>query len=200
MVLDDFIGERTQNVSSTVKVSERLLYYNKAMEAIYYATYPTPLGTVLVTAKPTAITGLWFTERQRHQPAEELFEGWTEAFEHPLLLAAKDWLDAYFAGSQPAVELPLELAGSPFQQAVWRLLTDIPYGSTSTYRELALLVQASQQRLRTPAAQAIGGAVGRNPISLIVPCHRVIGSNGNLVGYGGGLDRKLALLKLEGVL
>ena len=170
------------------------------MEAIFYATYPTPLGTVLVTAKPTEINGLWFTERQRHQPAEELIKGWTEASDLPLLEATKDWLDAYFAGSKPVVDLPLELAGSPFQQAVWRFLIDIPYGSTSTYRELALLVQASQQRQRPPAAQAIGGAVGRNPISLIVPCHRVIGSNGSLVGYGGGLDRKLALLKLEGVL
>ena len=118
--------------------------------------------------------------------------------ETPVLEETKRWLDIYFAGREPDFLPPLHLAGSPFRQEVWALLRQIPYGETTTYRALAEAV-ARKRGLRRMSAQAVGGAVGHNPISIIVPCHRVVGSDGSLTGYAGGLERKVQLLRLEGV-
>ena len=116
----------------------------------------------------------------------------------PVLSEAKRWLDVYFTGREPDFLPPLHPAGSPFRQEVWALLRQIPYGETTTYRALAEAV-ARKRGLRQMSAQAVGGAVGHNPISIIVPCHRVVGSDGSLTGYAGGLERKVQLLRLEGV-
>ena len=109
------------------------------------------------------------------------------------------WLDRYFAGENPQIsELPLAPSGSDFRQMVWKILCDIPSGQTTTYGEIAKKIAARTGR-STMSAQAVGGAVGHNPISIIIPCHRVVGTNGSLTGYAGGIDKKIALLELEGV-
>ena len=108
------------------------------------------------------------------------------------------WLDIYFSGKEPDFMPPLKMQGTVFRQAVWKILLDISYGKTMTYGEIASRL-AREQGLKAMSAQAVGGAVGRNPISLIVPCHRVIGAGRKMVGYGGGLDRKIALLEMEGI-
>jgi methylated-DNA-[protein]-cysteine S-methyltransferase len=121
--------------------------------------------------------------------------------DHPadsVLTRLFSWLDAYVAGRNPAIDFPLAPRGTPFQQRVWHLLRQIPYGETVTYGDIAARVSASSASGRT-SARAVGGAVGRNPISLVIPCHRVVGATGNLTGYAGGIDRKRALLKLEGI-
>lgn len=106
------------------------------------------------------------------------------------------WLDIYFAGRDPGFLPPLSTKGTPFQEEVWEILKEIPYGKTVSYGEIAMRI-AEKRGIKRMAAQAVGGAVGRNPIAIIVPCHRVVGSDGSLTGYGGGLDRKVELLKLE---
>ena len=116
--------------------------------------------------------------------------------ETPVLAEAKKWLDLYFSGKEPNFIPPLHPAGSPFRQAVWKLLLEIPYGQTTTYGEIAGRL-AAMQNTSSMSAQAVGGAVGHNEISIIIPCHRVVGTNGSLTGYAGGIDRKIALLKLE---
>jgi methylated-DNA-[protein]-cysteine S-methyltransferase len=117
----------------------------------------------------------------------------------PVLEAARTWLENYFAGERPEPQqLPLNPKGTEFQKRVWRLLLEIPYGQVTTYGALA--AKLAQERGGKMSAQAIGGAVGRNPISIIIPCHRVIGANGRLTGYAGGLWRKQALLRLEGAM
>ena len=114
----------------------------------------------------------------------------------PVVELARKWLDIYFSGREPDIEVPLHLTGTPFQNEVWELLCAIPYGKTVTYGELAKRL-AEKKGLPRMSAQAIGGAVGRNPVSIIVPCHRVVGANGSLTGYAGGVDKKLRLLELE---
>ncbi|MBU3739977.1 MAG: methylated-DNA--[protein]-cysteine S-methyltransferase [Rhodoferax sp.] len=148
-----------------------------------------PLGPIILAADATGLVGLWF-DGQRHQPDTR---HWPEATGHPLLDRAAAQLTDYLAGRRERFELPLSLAGgSPFQQSVWRALLRIPYGQTRSYGELA--ADLGQAR----AARAVGAAVGRNPLGIIVPCHRVVGTRGALTGYAGGLDRKIALLQLEG--
>jgi methylated-DNA-[protein]-cysteine S-methyltransferase len=167
--------------------------------AVYTHTTTTPLGRVILAAGGDGLCGLWF-EGARHVPDPS---PWTPDAAHPAIREAVTWLDAYFAGLRPVFLSPMTMAGTAFREAVWRRLLDIPYGQTATYGQLAddlagpdgaADVQAGRGRV---SARAVGGAVGRNPISLIVPCHRVIGAGGALVGYGGGLDRKKALLALE---
>lgn len=153
-----------------------------------YTRYASPLGTILLAADEEGLTGLWF-EGQRGCPNKRLARPTGEA---PALDAARCWLDAYFCGREPDFTPPLHLTGTPFQLAVWALLRQIPYGRTVSYGELARLLTVRS------SARAVGGAVGRNPVSLIVPCHRVIGADGSLTGYAGGIDRKRALLALEG--
>ncbi len=155
------------------------------------ASYDSPLGRMLLAASDKGLAGVWF-DGQRHGPDAT---GWTEDPAHPLLQRACAQLAAYFAGRRTGFELPLDLArGTPFQQSVWQALLAIPRGGTTSYAELG-------RRLGRPqAARAVGAAVGRNPVSIVVPCHRVLGTAGALTGYAGGLERKTALLRLEGAL
>ncbi|WCM91174.1 methylated-DNA--[protein]-cysteine S-methyltransferase [Acidovorax sp. NCPPB 2350] len=156
----------------------------------------TRLGDVRLAASPTGLAGLWF-DGQRHQPAEGLDgpHAWPRDADHPVLRAAARQLAEYLDGARDRFDLPLDLAGgTPFQQAVWQALATIPHGATTSYSALA-------RGLGRPlAVRAVGAAVGRNPVSVIVPCHRVLGAGGALTGYAGGLPRKAALLRLEGAL
>ena len=160
---------------------------------IYTQHYDSPLGGILLAADENGLTGLWF-DGGRH-----FAEGLPAAHirrETPILAAAKGWLDIYFTGREPDFLPPLHPAGSLFQQAVWALLLQIPYGKTVTYGQLAARL-AAERGLARMSAQAVGGAVGRNRISLVIPCHRVLGADGSLTGYAGGLDRKAKLLAWE---
>ena len=163
------------------------------------AWYETPfMGRVMVAATDQAIVGLWM-ESQKYFGASMPRGTVVESPNHPLIRKAFSWLDRYYAGEKPATsELPLEPQGSEFRQVIWKLLCEIPYGQTSTYGELAEKA-AELMGKEHMASLAVGGAVGHNPISVIIPCHRVVGANGSLTGYAGGLDKKIALLKHEGV-
>jgi methylated-DNA-[protein]-cysteine S-methyltransferase len=167
------------------------------MDTTYYAILTTPLKTMLAVTTDMALTGLWFCDSLPSFLAVSQSDGWIERPDHPLLVSLKEWLERYFLADNPPVNLPLQPSGSEFQLTVWNLLREIPHGSTKSYGQLAMELADLQQRERPPAAQAIGGAVGKNPLSLLIPCHRVVGANGQLTGYGGGLDRKAALLQLE---
>ena len=155
--------------------------------------YDSPLGGILLAADEKGLTGLWF-EGARYfadkLPAEHAQQ------ETPLLAETRRWLDLYFTGRKPDFMPPLHPIGSAFRQSVWEILLQIPYGKTMTYGEIAAEA-ARRQGLAKMSAQAVGGAVGHNPISLMIPCHRVVGTNGSLTGYGGGIRRKKALLELE---
>lgn len=153
----------------------------------------TPLGRVRLAADEEGLCGLWF-EGSRHAPRVLPDEPGGEA----AIEAARWWLSVYFSGRRPDFTPPLHLTGTAFQQAVWARLLAIPYGTVTTYGALAASL-AEARGLSRLSAQAVGGAVGRNPVSLIVPCHRVVGASGSLTGYAGGLARKAALLRLEGL-
>ena len=155
--------------------------------------YDSPLGRILLAADEIGLTGLWF-EGQKYYAAQ-LPEAHTEQ-ETPILAEAKRWLDIYFTGKEPDFLPPLHPIGSAFRQAVWEILLQIPYGQTMTYGEIARRM-AAQKGLARMSAQAVGGAVGHNEISVIIPCHRVVGTNGSLTGYAGGIDKKMRLLELE---
>ena len=163
--------------------------YQKA----YTIIYPSRLGDILLAADEIGLTGLWFFGQSYFAdtlPAEQV------AQETPILAQAREWLDEYFSGKEPDFTPTLHPIGSPFRQAVWKLLLQIPYGQTTTYGEIARQLEKLQNRPHM-SAQAVGGAVGHNGISIIIPCHRVVGTKGNLTGYAGGLDKKMALLELE---
>ena len=160
---------------------------------IYTGTYQSPLGGILLAADEIGLTGLWF-EGQKY--FAHTLTGEQISKETPVLAEAKKWLDLYFSGKEPNFIPPLHPAGSPFRQAVWKLLLEIPYGQTTTYGEIARQLAEKQGRPRI-AAQAVGGAVGHNKISIIIPCHRVVGTNGSLTGYAGGIDKKVKLLEWE---
>ena len=163
---------------------------------IHTAFYDAPYGRYVMAAEDGALTGLWL-EGQKYFPSD-LPEPSGEETE--IFARIRRWLDDYFAGRQPDVSaLPLAPKGSDFAQSVWQLLLEIPYGHTVTYGQLAARL-AQQRGLAHMSAQAVGGAVGHNPISLIIPCHRVLGAKNQLTGYAGGLDVKTFLLKLEGIL
>ena len=162
---------------------------------IYTQHYDSPLGGILLSADETGLTGLWFDGAKYF--AKGLPRERTDR-ETPALLQAKQWLDLYFSGAEPDFTPPLHPAGTAFQQAIWQLLLQIPYGQTATYGELARRLAREKGR-ETLSAQAVGVAVGHNPISLVIPCHRVVGAGGNLTGYAGGVDKKRALLALEHV-
>ena len=154
------------------------------------ATYDSPLGPILLAASDQGLAGLWF-EGQRHWP--QASASWREYTAHTVLTETRHQLDAYFAGTRLAFNLPLDLSiGTAFQSRVWQALCAIPAGVTQSYAAVAARLGAPR------AARAIGAAVGRNPVSIVVPCHRVLGAAGTLTGYAGGLERKAALLRLEG--
>ncbi|MBQ9336240.1 MAG: methylated-DNA--[Lentisphaeria bacterium] len=163
------------------------------ISAEYQSCYDSPLGGITLESDGEALTGLWFDDPQP-------VPGITDAAEKklPVFDLTEKWLDLYFSGKKPDFTPPLKLIGTPFRKAVWEILLTIPYGRTMTYGEIARLI-AARRKMPRMSAQAVGGAVGHNPVSLIVPCHRVIGAAGKLVGYGGGLDRKVRLLALEGI-
>lgn len=155
---------------------------------LFLTHYASPLGPILLAADETGLTGLWF-EAQKYFPS---FSGVDyQEKETPVLTETVRWLDVYFSGKDPGFLPPLHPQGSPFRQAVWNILLTIPRGQTMTYGEIA-------RRLGVHSAQAVGGAVGHNPISILIPCHRVVGSDGSLTGYAGGVERKARLLQLEG--
>ena len=154
--------------------------------------YKSPLGLVTLAASDAGLAGLWF-EGQKHFPAP--MQAWPEQPAHDVLQEAAKQLTAYFTSQRSHFDLPLDLAcGTAFQQAVWQALMQIPRGQTCSYADLSSAIG------RPSAVRAVGGAIGRNPLSVVVPCHRVLGSGGSLTGYAGGLDRKSALLRLEGAL
>jgi methylated-DNA-[protein]-cysteine S-methyltransferase len=150
-----------------------------------------PLGPMIVAATAHGVAGIWF-EDQRHLPDAS---AWPHRPDHPVLRQAVAQLAEFFSGTRTAFDLPLDLqGGTQFQQSVWRALLAIPRGATTSYARLG-------QRIGQPrAARAVGAAVGRNPLSIVVPCHRVVGTDGSLTGYAGGLERKTALLRLEGAM
>lgn len=162
--------------------------------SIVQTTFHGPLGAMILAATDKGLAGVWF-KGQKHLPPE-LIEPpvWPENAAHPVLKQATAQLREYFAGQRQGFDVPLDLSGgTPFQQSVWQALLAIPQGTTMSYGTLS-------SRIGNPAAvRAVGAAVGRNPVSVIVPCHRVMGADGSLTGYAGGLDRKTALLTLEGV-
>lgn len=164
---------------------------------LYKTTHQTPLGKTTLCSDGLNLVGLWLenqkyfantiTEPMLENPALEVFQN------------TKSWLDKYFKGEKPEISsLPLLMRGSNFRKAVWELLKEIPYGEITTYKNIAEQI-AKQNGIQKMSAQAIGGAVGHNPISIIIPCHRVIGSNGSLTGYAGGLHNKIKLLEHEGI-
>jgi methylated-DNA-[protein]-cysteine S-methyltransferase len=160
----------------------------------YTCTVDTPLGSMAAAAEDEALTGLWFTG-QKYYPAETA--AWIDKPELPVFEKLRSWLGDYFEGKKPRVNFPLNPQGTAFQKSVWEILLQIPCGKVSTYGEIAEQL-ARKQGAASMSAQAVGGAVGHNPISVLIPCHRVVGADGSLTGYAGGLDKKKYLLKLEG--
>lgn len=161
----------------------------------YTTQYQSPVGKILLACDDIGLTGLWFEG--------EKFYALGLAPEHeerntPIFEETKRWLDIYFSGKEPDFMPPLHMIGTPFQLSVWKILCKIPYGKTTTYGEIAKHI-AEERGLSRMSAQAVGGAVGHNEISIIIPCHRVVGTNGSLTGYAGGIATKKALLKLEDV-
>ena len=161
----------------------------------YTHSYDSPLGRILLASNGTALTGLWFYG-QKYFAA--MLDKQHEEKVLPVFEQTSSWLDIYFGGKKPDFTPPLAPVGSEFRWEVWELLLSIPYGKTVTYAGLASAI-AEKRGLAHMSAQAIGGAIGHNPISIIIPCHRVVGSDGSLTGYAGGIDRKIKLLSLEGV-
>lgn len=165
----------------------------------YATTYPSPMGTITLACDEAGahIVGLWL-EGQKYGE-ETTPEKMTERHDLPIFEDTKAWLDRYFAGDNPDLsDIPIAPVGSHFRQQVWDILCEIPYGEVITYGAIAKMI-AKKRNLKRMSAQAVGGAVGHNPISIIIPCHRVVGAHGNLTGYGGGIQKKIQLLELEGV-
>lgn len=158
------------------------------MKIIHYQRWESPLGTMILAARDDSLAGLWFHD-QKYFPIITPEEWWEEPT--PVLTETQQQLSAYFAGRLRHFDLPLDPAGTEFQRSVWNALIAVPYGDTTTYGGLAKQIGLPK------GAHAVGSAVGRNPISVIVPCHRALGSDGKLHGYAGGLARKTQLLDLE---
>lgn len=163
----------------------------------YSTTYPSPVGQFTLASDGTNLIGLWL-EGQKYF-GNTVKENMAEKCQVPVFETTKRWLDKYFKGQQPALPLKsLAPTGSEFRKIVWDLLCEIPYGQVVTYGEIAKKTAARMKR-KSMSAQAVGAAIGHNPISIIIPCHRVVGANGNLTGYAGGIETKIQLLQLEGV-
>lgn len=157
--------------------------------------YDSPLGGITMACSDIGLTGLWF-DRQRFF-ADTLSTDSTEKMTDIFRDTAR-WLDIYFDGGIPDFTPPIHLNSTPFRMTVWDILRTIPYGKAMTYGEISRIT-AERSGRKSMSAQAVGGAVGHNPISIIIPCHRVIGSDGSLTGYAGGLDKKIKLLEIEGI-
>jgi methylated-DNA-[protein]-cysteine S-methyltransferase len=156
---------------------------------IFQSHTTSPLGDVLLAATEQGLAGVWFVQGQEHMPDSS---EWTTEDAHPTLAAAAQQLHDYFSGQRKSFDLPLQPAwGTPFQRAVWQALQRIPYGHTSTYGDIARAIDNPQ------AVRAVGAAIGQNPHTIVVPCHRVVGANGSLTGFAGGLERKKHLLLHE---
>ena len=160
----------------------------------YTSHYQSPLGGITLGSDGEALSGLWFDGQKYFL---DTLSSEHEERELPVFAETRRWLDIYFGGSAPDFTPPLVMLCPDFRRAVWEIMLTIPYGKTVTYGEIAKAV-AKRRGLDSMSAQAVGGAVGRNSISLIIPCHRVVGTSGSLTGYAGGVDRKVKLLELEG--
>lgn len=160
---------------------------------LYYKKISSSLGEITLRSDGQFLTGLWFAN-DKHYGDKDIQDAQTA--ELPVFALAEKWLAEYFAGCKPKVKVPLQFTGTDFQKCVWKILQNIPYGRLVTYGDIACEI-AAQRGLARMSAQAVGGAVGRNPLCIIIPCHRVIGANGSLTGYGGGMWRKVRLLELE---
>lgn len=159
----------------------------------YTTKYQSPVGEILLACDEIGLTGLWFKDEKFY--ALSLDPEHKER-ETPIFCEVKRWLDIYFLGSEPDFMPSIHMIGTPFQLSIWKILTKIPYGKTTTYGEIAKQI-AEERGLKQMSAQAVGVAVGHNPISIIIPCHRVVGTNGSLTGYAGGIEKKVQLLTLE---
>ncbi|SFW47284.1 methylated-DNA--[protein]-cysteine S-methyltransferase [Ruminococcus flavefaciens] len=159
----------------------------------YIYNYTSPLGIITLASNGESLTGLWF-DGQKHFSHKYISES-TEA-ELPIFTRTCNWLDIYFSGNIPDFTPSIYLNTTPFRKAVYDILLTIPYGQTMTYGEIANII-AKQNGVERMSAQAVGSAVGHNPVSIIIPCHRVVGADGSLTGYAGGLNKKIELLKLE---
>lgn len=163
----------------------------------YLTSYSSPLGMITMASDGDKLIGVWL-EGQKYF-AESIIKPTIENDDLEIFISTKQWLDRYFEGEKPNTsELSLEASGGEFRKIVWDILCEIPYGETITYGEIAKKV-AIKMNKKSMSSQAVGGAVGHNPISIIIPCHRVVGANGNLTGYAGGIDKKIRLLEHEGV-
>ena len=159
----------------------------------YTYHYTSPLGGIMLSSNGTELTGLWFDGQKYF--GDTLPEKYTEK-DLPIFKETKRWLDIYFSGKAPTFTPPLKMETTPFRKAVWEIMLTIPYGKTMTYGDIARTI-AEQKGLGKMSAQAVGGAVGHNSISLIIPCHRVVGTNGSLTGYAGGIKKMVLLLTME---
>ena len=163
----------------------------------YKTTFLSPIGEITLSCDGKSLTGLWI-EKQKYHGATILSAS-KENDDLPIFTETKKWLSRYFSGEKPRISvLALHTIGSEFRQGVWDILCDIPYGETTTYGEIAKKM-AKKMNIARMSSQAVGGAVGHNPISIIIPCHRVVGSNGSLTGYAGGIATKIKLLEIENV-
>jgi methylated-DNA-[protein]-cysteine S-methyltransferase len=160
---------------------------------VYTGTFKTPLGLMTASAENETLRGLWFIG-QKYYPHQA--DEWMPKPDYPVFKELRIWLKDYFAGHNPRLSLRLDPQGTEFQKLIWNMLLTIPYGELSTYGELAKKAVLGQSRPFI-SPQAVGGAVGHNPISILIPCHRVVGAGGNLTGYAGGIEKKEALLRLE---
>ena len=162
----------------------------------YKTLYHSPLGLITLGADGDNLVGLWIEEQKYF--GDTIPEEMITRDDLPLFKKTKEWLDRYFAGEKPEIsELPLAPIGGEFRQVVWKILTEIPYGEVITYGDIARKIAAMKNK-ESMSSQAVGVAVGHIPISIIIPCHRVVGSNGSLTGFSGGIDKKIKLLKHEG--
>lgn len=174
-----------------------IIMKERRVSMLYKTIYESSLGNILIVSDENNIIGLWF-EGQKYFLAN-IKDDITQKDDLPILQSAKLWLDQYFAGQKPNIaNLKLAPRGNDFRLTVWKILCEIPYGQLTTYGEIAKKVAIVMNK-ESMSAQAVGGAVGHNPISIIIPCHRVVGSHGSLTGYAGGIDKKIKLLQLEGV-
>lgn len=163
----------------------------------YIDFYKSPIGEMMLASDDVGLIGLWFVGKKYFASTLSPNEP-RQQKTLPIFDQTKKWLDLYFTGQNPNFTPTLSLKGSEFRLSVWKILTQIPYGEVTTYGDIAKQI-ARQRGVEKMSAQAVGGAVGHNPIAILVPCHRVVGTNGSLTGYGGGIDKKIELLKLEGI-